>query len=111
MTMNTTTILVAALLTVGAYSAVGTGQTKTAADAYSDKCAVCHGANGAGKTAKGRKLKVKDVRETVTKVTPAQMAEIVSKGKAPDMDGFAKDFSPAMVTQIVEHYRGLALVK
>ena len=56
----------------------------------------------------GKKLKVKDVRETVSKLTPEQMVEIVTKGEPPNMDGYAKDFSAAQIKQIVEHYRALA---
>ena len=33
-----------------------------AQDVYLDKCSVCHAKDGSGNTAKGRKLKVKDVR-------------------------------------------------
>ena len=84
-------------------------QTKSAADIYRDKCAVCHGEDGAGKTAKGKKLKVKDVRETVKKLTAEQMAEVVAKGKDPDMDAFGKELTPDQVKQIVAYYRGLAI--
>ncbi len=62
----------------------------SASDIYLDKCSVCHGADGAGKTAKGKKLKVKDVRETIGTVTADQMIVIVTKGKGDDMDAFAK---------------------
>jgi cytochrome c553 len=85
-----------------------TGQGKSATDSYLDKCSVCHGADGAGKTAKGKKLKVKGVGETVSKLTAQQMIEIVTKGNSPDMDGFAKDFSADQIKEIVEHYRSLA---
>lgn len=91
------------LTTVGAAA-----QGKPASELYLDKCAVCHGADGAGKTAKGRKLKLADVRQTVVKFTAAQMIDVVAKGKAPDMDGFSKEFSADQITQIVEYYRGLA---
>ena len=82
--------------------------TKNVADVYADKCAVCHGTDGAGKTARGKKLKVKDVRETIKKLNAAQMAEVVVKGKDPDMEGFGKELGPDMVTQIVTYYRDLA---
>jgi mono/diheme cytochrome c family protein len=69
---------------------------------------VCHGADGAGKTAKGKKLKVKDVRETVKKLTAEQMAEVVAKGKDPDMEGYAKQFNADQIRAIVQYYRSLA---
>jgi mono/diheme cytochrome c family protein len=83
-------------------------QGKSASDIYLDKCSVCHGTDGAGKTAKGKKLKVKDVRETIGTLTADQMIVIVTKGKGDDMDAFAKDFSADQIKSLVEYYRGLA---
>ena len=100
--------LAAAVLTLAPTLGPVSAQGKSATDIYLDKCSVCHGADGAGKTAKGKKLRVKDVRETVSKLTAEQMIEIVTKGKSPDMDGYAKDFSADQIKQIVEHYRTLA---
>ncbi len=97
-----------AVLALGMSAGVASAQGKSASDIYLDKCAVCHGADGAGKTAKGRKLKLADVRQTSLKFTAEQMIEVVAKGKAPDMDGFAKDLSADQIKQVVEHYRGLA---
>ena len=50
---------------------------------------------------------MKDVRETASKLTAEQMADIVAKGKSPNMGGYAKDFSADQIKQIVEHYRSL----
>lgn len=75
---------------------------------YLDKCAVCHGPDGAGKTAKGRKLKVKDVRETVSKVAVEEMIKIVSAGKSPNMDGFGTELGKDQVKAVTEYYRSLA---
>jgi mono/diheme cytochrome c family protein len=75
---------------------------------YLDKCSVCHGADGAGKTAKGKKVKVKDVRQTIGTLTADQMIAIVTNGKGDDMNGFAKDFSADQITALVAYYRGLA---
>jgi mono/diheme cytochrome c family protein len=83
----------------------------TAMDLYLDKCAVCHGQDGAGKTARGRKLKVQDVRETSLKMTAAQMEEVVIKGKSPDMDAYGKELTADQVKQVVEYYRSLATKK
>lgn len=96
----------AALMSASAASVQAQG--KSAADIYLDKCSVCHGADGAGKTAKGKKVKVKDVRETVGTLTVDQMIVIVTKGKGDDMDAFAKDFSADQIKQLVDYYRGLA---
>ena len=105
---QTTTARTTVTTTQTTTATVKTATAKLPADVYLDKCAVCHGADGAGKTAKGKKLKVKDVRETSVKETSAQMIEIVMKGKDPDMEGFGKEFSADLVKQLVEYYRGLA---
>jgi mono/diheme cytochrome c family protein len=80
----------------------------SAQETYLDKCAVCHGRDGAGKTAKGRKDKVKDVRETVKSMSEADMIKVVTDGKPPNMDSFKKDFSADDIKALVEYYRGLA---
>jgi mono/diheme cytochrome c family protein len=70
---------------------------------------VCHGQDGAGNTAKGRKLKVKNLRSPeVQKLSEAEMTDIVANGKGKDMDGFQKELGPDMVKQIVTYYRSLA---
>ncbi len=98
--------LVAAAFLVPARPAAA--QEKSMSDQYLDQCSVCHGPDGAGKTAKGKKLKVKDVRETSLKVTAEQMIETVTKGKDPDMDAYGKELTADQIKQLVDYYRGLA---
>src|SRR5881392_2981400 len=100
-------MLVVMTLGVAALATAPATMQSKAADVYADKCVVCHGADGAGKTVKGRKLKVKDVHETAVKMTAAQMLEVVMKGKEPDMDAFGKELGPDLSQQIVEYYRSL----
>ncbi len=45
---------------------------------FTSKCASCHGADGKGATAMGKKLKCKDL--TVTKPTEAQVVKAVKEG-------------------------------
>ena len=81
----------------------------SAQDVYLDKCSVCHAKDGSGNTAKGRKLKVKDVRSPdVQKMSEAQMIDIVAKGKGQDMDGYEKELGKDMIKSVVEYYRSLA---
>jgi mono/diheme cytochrome c family protein len=81
---------------------------KDAKDLYLDKCSVCHGPDGAGKTAKGRKLKVKDVHETAAKMSVEEMIKVVEDGKGKDMDAYGKEFSKDQTKAIVGYYRSLA---
>src|SRR3954465_12168480 len=81
---------------------------KSTSDIYLDKCSVCHGADGAGKTAKGRKLKVKDVHETTAKMSAADMIKIVDAGKGADMDGYGKALSKDQIKAVVDYFRSLA---
>ena len=75
---------------------------------FLDKCSICHGEDGTGKTAKGKKLKVKDIHETVKTESEADMIKIATDGKGKDMDGFGKDYKPDQIKGLVQYYRSLA---
>ena len=79
-----------------------------AATIFKTKCAVCHGADGSGGTAQGKALKVRDLRSAeVQKMTDAQMAEIITKGKNK-MPALGKNFSQDQIKQLVALIRGMA---
>ena len=76
---------------------------------YNKKCAVCHGPDGAAKTAKGRKSKTKDVRlPEVQKMSDQQWYEIVIKGKGENMDSFRKELPDDQIHGLVQYMRDLA---
>ena len=99
------TMTCAVLVLAGAATAWAQGEAK---DLYLNKCATCHGPDGAGKTAKGKKLKVQDVHATATKMTADEMIKIVTDGKGQDMDGYGKTLSKDQIKGLVDFYRGLA---
>jgi mono/diheme cytochrome c family protein len=76
-------------------------------DLYLDKCSACHGPDGAGQTAKGKKLKMKGVKETAAKMSAADMVTVVQNGKGTDMDAFGKDLNADQIKGIVDYYRSL----
>lgn len=76
---------------------------------YLDKCSVCHGADGAGKTAKGKKLNVKDVHSPdAQKMSEAQFADIIMKGKGKDMDGFEKELGKDTCEKLAAYMKDLS---
>jgi mono/diheme cytochrome c family protein len=79
---------------------------QTADDLYGHKCAVCHGQDGLGNTAKGKKVHVKDVH-TNMKDSEADMIKVVTDGKGDDMDSYKKDFTAEQIKAVVEYYRSL----
>jgi len=99
------TITCVVLVLAGAAIVSAQGDAK---DLYLSKCATCHGPDGTGKTAKGKKLKVQDVHATATKMTADDMIKIVTDGKGQDMDGFGKTLSKDQIKGVVDFYRGLA---
>ena len=78
-----------------------------AAATYKTKCASCHGADGGGQTATGKKLKLKDMRSTeVQGMSDDQLLAVISKGKGK-MPGYEKSLGAATCKGLVAFIRGL----
>jgi Cytochrome c. len=80
---------------------------QSAEDDYNKKCAVCHGKDGLGNTAKGKKVHVKDVHQNM-KDSEAVMIKAVTDGKGDDMDSYKNEFSADQIKALVAYYRSLA---
>jgi len=112
--MTRTSKVVGTMMAMVCLLALLSAERLSAADAdaekvYLDKCSVCHGPDGAGKTAKGKKLSVKDVHSPdVQKMTEAQFAEIIAKGKGKDMDGFEKELGKDTCQKLATYMKDLA---
>lgn len=79
---------------------------KSAEDVYLDKCAVCHAKDGSGNTAKGRKVKAKDLRSAeVQKMSDKELTDAIANGKGKDMDGFKDELGMPMVQELEKYVR------
>jgi cytochrome c6 len=101
-TIRASLVVLAVTFALSTYSAA-----ESAADVYKAKCAVCHGATGAGDTAMGKNLKIRDLSSAdVQKQSDSELANIVKngKGKMPKYDGKLSD---AQIADLVKYIRSL----
>lgn len=106
--------IIRALIIVAAFTFLINARLRAQSDAaklYGAKCAVCHGADGSGKTAVGKSMKLRDLRSAeVQKQTDEQLIEIIAKGKNK-MPGYAKSLKDSQVRDLVGFIRQLAKKK
>src|SRR5438132_4789583 len=77
-------------------------------DLFKAKCALCHGADGAGKTTVGKALKARDLRsEDVEKQTDGHLKGIIAKGKNK-MPSYSDKLTKEEIEQLVGYIRELA---
>ena len=88
------------------FAAAAPAPQKSAEDVYLDKCAVCHAKDGSGNTAKGRKVKAKDLRSAeVQKMSDKDLTDAIASGKGKDMDGFKDELGMPMVNDLEKYVR------
>lgn len=98
--------LLLAVFTLSRASAAGT-PVQDGAALFKSKCAGCHGADGSGGTAYGKKEHLRDLRSAdVQKQSDAQLLAIVSNGKGK-MPGYGKSLGADKCSQLVAHIRKL----
>jgi cytochrome c6 len=74
---------------------------------FKSKCAMCHGADGAGKTPMGEKQGVKDLKsDPVQKGTDAQLTQSIDKGKNK-MPAYGDKLKPEETKALVAYIRAL----
>lgn len=101
-------LFAAILLFSGSDAAAGVEALSTGADTFAAKCASCHGKDGAGKTAIGKKMALRDLGSAaVQKQTDQQLLSITSKGKKK-MPAYEKKLSAGQLKELVRHMRSLA---
>src|SRR5437763_86312 len=78
-----------------------------APEIFKTKCASCHGPDGAGATAVGKAMKVRDLRSAdVQKQSDANLQKTISDGKGK-MPAYKDKLSVADVSSLVAYIRGL----
>ena len=88
-------------------SAQGQSGSTDGAALYKAKCAMCHGADGAGKTPMGQKLNIRDLHSAeVQKQSDADLTHLIVKGKGK-MPAFGKSLSEDQIKLLVAHIREL----
>lgn len=96
------------LLVAGLFLLSAPAQAQDAAGTYKTKCAMCHGPDGKGDNAMGKKLGARDFASPeVAKQTDDEMAGIIAKGKNK-MPGYEKSLKPEQIKGLVAYIRGLA---
>ncbi len=74
---------------------------------YKSRCAMCHSADGSGKTPMGEKMGVKDLKaDAVQKQTDAQLTQTIAKGKGK-MPAYGEKMKPEEIKQLVAYIRSL----
>jgi cytochrome c6 len=75
---------------------------------YKSKCAMCHGADGSGDTAMGKKMSVRSLSsEEVQKQSDAELKAIIDKGKGK-MPGYAGKIPDDEIKALVALIRAFA---
>ena len=97
-------VAVAALIVLPLFAADG-------AAIYKGKCAMCHGATGAGDTTMGKKLEVEKLgSQDVQKHSDAELTKVIAKGKEK-MPAFEKKLTADEIKSVVAHIRTFASKK
>jgi cytochrome c6 len=92
-------------LVVSALILPARAEDATGASTFKAKCAMCHGADAAGKTPMGAKLNIPNLAAPeIQKKSDAELVEAISKGKNK-MPGFASKLTAAQITQLKVYIR------
>src|SRR5262249_33045138 len=77
------------------------------ADGFKSKCASCHGTSGAGDTAMGKSMKLRDLGSAeVQSQSDADLTNVIAKGKKP-MPGYEGKLTNDQIQDLVNYIRTL----
>ena len=99
---------IAAALALGLMVTSVPGHAQDVSAVYKAKCAMCHGADGKGETAAGKKTGARDFASPeVQKESDADLEQITKKGKNK-MPGYEGKLKQAEIKDLVAYARKLA---
>ncbi len=82
--------------------------SEDAAGTFKAKCAMCHGADGSGNTAMGKKFNIPDLRSPeMQKKSKAELGTVIAKGKNK-MPAFEGKLTADEIAQLAGYVRALA---
>ncbi len=101
--MKKTAVLV--ILSLLVFAVAGVANAEDAAATYKAKCAMCHGATGAGDTTMGKNLKLRDLASAdVQKQSDADLTTVIEKGKGK-MPAYAGKVDVAGLVKYVRSFK------
>jgi len=105
-TTTTTTMKITMSLVSFAFLLAAPAAFGDAAEIYTKNCASCHGADGKGQTAMGKKFKLKDYTDAKVQAgfTDKEATAAILDGK-DKMKGFKGKIADADVAALVKHIR------
>ena len=75
---------------------------------YKSKCAMCHGADGEGKTPTGKSMKLRDLgSDEVQKMSDEDMKKLTAEGKGK-MPAYKAKLTPEEIDLVVKFVRSFA---
>jgi cytochrome c553 len=102
--------MLTAIVLAGAFSAASV-LAADVQESWDKQCAKCHGADGAGQTAMGKKLKLKDYTDASVQAsfTDEEAVKAIKEGVKEDgktkMKGYADSLSDEEINALVAHVR------
>jgi cytochrome c6 len=109
--MDTMKNFAIALMLMVALAGSARAENAAGKDLFASKCAICHGADGSGKTGMGKTLKIRDLRSAeVQKQPDADLKTIIAKGKGK-MPAFEGKLTGEQIDQVTAYIRELGKQK
>ena len=83
------------------------GDPAAGKDLFTSKCGMCHGADGSGNTAMGKRFNIQNLRSPdLQKRSDADLAAAITKGKGK-MPAFEGKLTPEQISNVIAYIRAL----